>query len=70
MVGTGDGIPCPYDTGANAVLVGHNFTAETLCHLVRDWPIPIYVFDTYVEIKAAFNGKPFRRPGSSRRRPG
>ena len=59
----GDGIPCPYDTGANAVLVGHNFTAETLCHLVRGWPIPIYVLDTYVEIKAAFNGKPFQKAG-------
>ena len=59
----GDGIPCPYDTGANAVLVGHNFTAEALCHLVRGWPTPTYVIDTYVEIKAAFNGKPFQKAG-------
>ena len=62
----GDGIACPYDTDANAVLIGHNFTAETLCHLVRGWPIPIYVLDTYVEIKAAFNGKPFQQSRAPR----
>ncbi len=59
----GDGISCPYETGPSAVLIGHNFSAEALCHLVRGWCPPRYVLDTYVEIKAAFNGKPFSKAG-------
>ena len=59
----GDGIPCPYDTGANAVLVGHNFTAEALCHLVRGWPTPDLRSRHVCRDQSSFNGKPFQKAG-------
>jgi DNA polymerase-1 len=55
--------PCPYDTGPGSLFIGHTFTAEALCHRVLGWPAPAYVIDTYVEIRASFNGKQYQRAG-------
>jgi hypothetical protein len=54
---------CPYDTGPDSVFIGHNFAAEALCQRVLEWPAPTYVLDTFVEIRARFNGKPYQRAG-------
>ena len=66
----GDGISCPYETGANAVLIGHNFTAETLCHLVRGWPTPITSLTHTSRSKRPSTANRSARPGSSRLQPG
>ena len=55
--------PCPYDVGPGSVCVGHNFSAEALCHIQLGWPQPTFTLDTYAEIKAWDNGKPFAKAG-------
>jgi DNA polymerase-1 len=48
--------PVPYDTGPESLFVAHYSSAEWLCHVVQDWPLPCYVLDTYAETRAARNG--------------
>jgi len=55
---------CPYDTGAEAVLVAHNAAAECLCHLVLGWPLPTYVLDTYASFRCLKNGTGIDRNAS------
>jgi DNA polymerase I len=55
--------PCPFDTGPRSVFIGHNYLAEAHCHRVLGWPLPTYVLDTYVEVRAESNGWPFQKAG-------
>jgi hypothetical protein len=55
--------PCPFDTGPHSLFIGHGFNAEAHCHRVLGWPLPTYVLDTYVEIRAEINGHSFQKAG-------
>lgn len=55
--------PCPFDTGPRALFIGHGYHAEAHCHRVLGWPLPTYALDTYVEIRAEINGRPFQKAG-------
>jgi DNA polymerase I len=46
----------PFETGSDAVMVGHAVQAELGCFYALDWPLPKYVLDTYAEFRVQTNG--------------
>ena len=56
--------PVPYDTGPQSLFVAHAASAETLCSLVLDWPLPTYVLDTYASFRCLKNGSDVDRGAS------
>lgn len=49
--------PCPYDTGADSVVVAYYASAEMGCHLALGWPLPANVIDLYAEFRVETNGR-------------
>lgn len=48
--------PFPVDSGA--LYVAYYASAEMLCHLSYDWPMPVYVLDLFTEFRCLTNGRP------------
>ena len=48
--------PCPYDLGADSVLVAYYASAEMGCHLALGWPLPANIIDLYAEFRVETNG--------------
>jgi DNA polymerase-1 len=49
--------PFPIDSGV--LYVAYYASAEMLCHLSYDWPMPVYVLDLFTEFRCLTNGRAF-----------
>jgi DNA polymerase-1 len=50
--------PCPVEFNRDTLFVAYLASAEFSCFLALGWPLPVAVFDCYVEFRRLTNGRP------------
>jgi hypothetical protein len=48
---------CPFTMANDEVFIAHSSSAEALCFIALDWPVPTRIIDTMVETARLWNGK-------------